>query len=126
MYFLVNASSPKLLDIAISNFAGAKVIRFGGHWTAFGVTLTPYSIFFCKCFFSLTIGHSHFKLYRCIGHIMLKVLSYILCDLDPKVKVIGQKAGICDGVPSTSALVKLFACSTQLRMQFQMLIKLKC
>ena len=23
----------------------------------------------------------------------------------PKVKVIGQKAGICDGVPSTSALV---------------------
>ena len=36
---------------------------------------------------------------------MLKVLSYILCDLDPKVKVIGEKAGICDGVPSTSALV---------------------
>ena len=36
---------------------------------------------------------------------MLKVLSYILCDLDPKVKVIGQKAGICHGVPSTSALV---------------------
>ena len=25
MYFLVNASSPKLLDVAISNFAGAKV-----------------------------------------------------------------------------------------------------
>ena len=36
---------------------------------------------------------------------MLKVLSSILFDLDPKVKVIGQKAGICDGVPSTSALV---------------------
>ena len=36
---------------------------------------------------------------------MLKVLSNILCDLDPKVKVVGQKAGICDGVPSTSALV---------------------
>ena len=36
---------------------------------------------------------------------MLKVLSYILCDLDQKVKVIGQKAGICDGVPSLSALV---------------------
>ena len=33
---------------------------------------------------------------------MLKVLT--LCYLDPKVKVIGQKAGICDGVPSTSAL----------------------
>ena len=39
---------------------------------------------------------------------MLKVLSSILCDLDPKVKVIGQKAGICDGVPSTSALVYFF------------------
>ena len=26
MYFLVNASSPKLLDVAISNFAGAKVM----------------------------------------------------------------------------------------------------
>ena len=39
---------------------------------------------------------------------MLKVLSYFLCDLDPKVKVIGQKAGICDGVPSTSALVFIF------------------
>ena len=43
---------------------------------------------------------------------MLKELSSILCDLDPKVKVIGQKAGICDGVPSTSALVnKLICCS---------------
>ena len=41
---------------------------------------------------------------------MLKVLSNILCDLDPKVKVIGQKAGICDGVPSTSALV-FFLCA---------------
>ena len=29
---------------------------------------------------------------------MLKVLSNILCDLDPKVKVIGRKAGICDVV----------------------------
>ena len=38
---------------------------------------------------------------------MLKVLSNILCDLDLKVKVIGQKAGICDGVPSTSALVNI-------------------
>ena len=44
---------------------------------------------------------------------MLKVLSSILCDLDPKVKVIGQKAGICDGVPSTSALVCFcFCCFT--------------
>ena len=36
---------------------------------------------------------------------MLIVLSYSLYDLDPKVKVIGKKADICDGVPSTSALV---------------------
>ena len=42
---------------------------------------------------------------------MLKVLSNILCDLDPKVKVIGQKAGICDGVPSTSALVIVCVCT---------------
>ena len=39
---------------------------------------------------------------------MLKVLRNILCDLDPTVKVIGQKAGICDGVPSTSALVIIY------------------
>ena len=39
---------------------------------------------------------------------MLKVLSNILCDLDPKVKVIGKKASICDGVSSTSALVFVF------------------
>ena len=45
---------------------------------------------------------------------MLKVLSSILCDLDPKVKVIGQKAGICNGVPSTSALV-LFELITKIR-----------
>ena len=38
---------------------------------------------------------------------MLKVLCNILCDLDPKVKVIGHKACICDGVPSTSAQVIL-------------------
>ena len=41
---------------------------------------------------------------------MLKVLNFILCYLDPKVKVIGQKAGICDGVPSTSALVCNYVC----------------
>ena len=32
-----------------------------------------------------------------------------MCDLDPKVKVIDKKAGICDGVPSTAALVLDFA-----------------
>ena len=64
-----------------------------------------YNAFSCKCISSLTIGHINFKLHRCIGHIILKVLSYILYGLDPKVKVIGKKAGICDGVPSTAALV---------------------
>ena len=33
--------------------------------------------------------------------------------LTPKVKVIGNKAGICDGVPSTAALVLcIFTCNT--------------
>ena len=31
----------------------------------------------------------------------------ILCNLDPKVKVKGKEAHICDGVPSTAALVFL-------------------
>ena len=35
------------------------------------------------------------------------VLGNILCNLDPKVKVKGKEAGICDGVPSTAALVFL-------------------
>ena len=48
---------------------------------------------------------------------MLKVLSSILCDLDPKVKVIGQKAGICDGVPSTSALVVYIKSDCMYRMK---------
>ena len=49
---------------------------------------------------------------------MLKVLSSILCDLDPKVKALGQKAGICDGVPSTSALIFFyFACSKFIAIQ---------
>ena len=50
---------------------------------------------------------------------MLKVLSSILCDLDPKVKVLGQKAGICDGVPSTSALV--FICVDTLTIEVRKL-----
>ena len=31
------------------------------------------------------------------------VLGNILCDPDPKVKVKGKKAGICNGVPLTAA-----------------------
>ena len=40
-----------------------------------------------------------------------RVLGNILCDLDPKVKVKGKKAGICDGVLLTSALVIKSFCS---------------
>ena len=54
MYFLVDAYSPKPLDVVTSH------------------------------------------LRRCIGHMMWRVLGYILCDLDPKVKVKGKKVGICD------------------------------
>ena len=36
---------------------------------------------------------------------MWRVLGSILFDLDPDPKVKGKKAGICDGVPSTAALV---------------------
>ena len=43
----------------------------------------------CKCISSLTFGCSNFKLCRCIGHMMKRVLGTILCDLDPKVKVKG-------------------------------------
>ena len=32
-----------------------------------------------------------------------------MCDLDPKVKVIDKKAGICDGVSSTAALVHFYS-----------------
>ena len=49
---------------------------------------------------------------------MLKILSNILCDLDPKVKVIGQKTGICDGVPSTSALVLSLLFCQNLKIHF--------
>ena len=38
---------------------------------------------------------------------MWRVLGNILCDLDPNVKVKGKEAGICDGVPSTAALVQV-------------------
>ena len=48
---------------------------------------------------------------------MLKILINILCDLDPKVKVIDQKAGICDGVPSTSALVYMYVCKSSALLQ---------
>ena len=34
----------------------------------------------------------------------MNILDKILCDLDPKVKLIGKKAGIWDGVPLTAAL----------------------
>ena len=52
-----------------------------------GVTLTPRSrsnnVFSCKCIYSLTMGCSNIKLCWYIGHMMLRVLGNILCDLDP-------------------------------------------
>ena len=59
----------------------------------------------CKRIFSLTVEFSNFKFCRCMGHMVCRVLGNILCNLDPKVKVKGKKAGICDCVPSTAALV---------------------
>ena len=38
---------------------------------------------------------------------MKRVLGNILCNPDPKVKVKGKEPCICDGVPSTAALVFL-------------------
>ena len=46
--------------------------------------------FFCKCIFSLTIGCSNIKLCWCIGHMKLRVLGDILCDLDPLARPGGQ------------------------------------
>ena len=37
-----------------------------------------------------------------MGHMMWRVLGNILCNHDPKVKVKSEKAGIFDGVPSTT------------------------
>ena len=39
---------------------------------------------------------------------MQRVLGNILCDLDPKVKVKGKKAGICNIVALTATLVSIF------------------
>ena len=36
------------------------------------------------------------------------VLGNTLCNLDPEVKVKGTKAGICESVPLTAALVFLY------------------
>ena len=38
MYFLVNLSPPKLLDITTINFAGAYVTLCKGYWAMFCVT----------------------------------------------------------------------------------------
>ena len=38
---------------------------------------------------------------------MKRVLGNLLCNLNPKVKVKGKAVGICDGVPSTAALIIL-------------------
>ena len=59
------------------------------------------NVFSFKCI-SLTVWCSHFKLPRFVGHMMWRVLSNILCNHDPKVRVKSEKAGICDCVPSTA------------------------
>ena len=55
---------------------------------------------------------SRFKLPRALGHMMLWVLSNIVCDNDPKIKDKSEKAGICDGVPSTAFLYDIAICRT--------------
>ena len=42
---------------------------------------------------------------RCFGDTMQRVLGNLLCDIDLKEKLNCKKASICDGVPSTAALV---------------------
>ena len=64
-----------------------------------------YNVFSCKCFSYLTLGRSNFKLCRRIGDMMWRVLINSLFDIEPKVKAKGKKAGICNGLPSTAALV---------------------
>ena len=48
------------------------------------------NVFSCKCIFSLTIGCSNIKLCWCIGHMKLRVLGNILCDLDPLARPWGK------------------------------------
>ena len=57
---------------------------------------------------SLTVEHSNFKLCRCIGDMVYMILGNTLCNLDPKVKIKGTKAGIYERVPLTAALVFLY------------------
>ena len=73
MYFLVNASLPKMLDVATSNFAAAYKCRShdvdGTGQCLCDLRSRSNTAFSCKCI-SLTFGHSNFKLCRCIGHMM--------------------------------------------------------
>ena len=48
------------------------------------------NVFSYKCIF-FTMGCSNIILCWCIGHMMLKVLGNILCDLDPLTLGHGQK-----------------------------------
>ena len=88
MNFLVNASPHKLLDIATSNVAVSLIKQ----WVPGNIcVMTPRSrsnkVFSCRSVSSLTVGRINFKLYRCIGHMMKRVLGNFLCDLDTKLKV---------------------------------------
>ena len=74
MYFLANAYYLKLLDIAplVCRCIGHMMPRIQGNILCERQIM--YFLYICKCIFSLTIGASNFKLYRCIVHIMKRVL----------------------------------------------------
>ena len=78
--FLVNASPPKALDEVTLN------CRCIGNMNILCRSRSN-NLFSCKCIFSLTVGCSNIKLCWYKDHMMSRVLSNILCDLDPKVKV---------------------------------------
>ena len=105
LLFLVNAFPPKPLDVATANFAGASIT-----WRKDGRNRTEHHLYYSQviqkliieqrfvwpwpwdqgqrsnnvfsynCISSLTIGCVNFKLYRCIGHRMQRVLGTISCD----------------------------------------------
>ena len=57
-----------------------------------------YNVFSCKMYLKpLDVATSNLNC-RCIGDMMLRVLGNILCEN-------GKKAGNCDGVTATAALV---------------------
>ena len=60
MYFLVNASTPKLLDVAPSNFVPDKVTCSRQYWATFLLTLTPRSRSKVNLSLTLDVATSNF------------------------------------------------------------------